>query len=77
MSMLVTKKELKEMGNGLAIDITYLKDKEIKELRQKEGYFNEIAWSRGMYGVTGLLLQGNNTKQLYKITERTSAIFAI
>lgn len=77
MTILTTQKQLKELPNGLAEDITYYSDEQIKALRSREIYFNEVAWSRGYYGTNGLLLQGNKTKKLYKITSRTGAIFGI
>lgn len=77
MALLTTNSEIKHFPTGLAIDITYWTDKQIKELKEKELYFNEIAWSRGTYGVNGQIVQGHNTKQLYKITSRTQAIYCI
>lgn len=74
MSIKTTQSEIKTTK---AIDITYMDDKDIKAIKTKEGYFNEIAWSKGIYGVNGLLLQGENTKQLYKITSRSSSIYSI
>ena len=77
MSILTTQKQLKELPKGIAEDITYYTDAQIDELRKNEGYFNEVAWSRGLYGCNGLLLQGNNSKCLYKITSRTGGLFRI
>ena len=74
MTILTTQKQIKQT---IAEDITYLSADKIHELRQKEGYFNEVAWSKGLYGCNGLLLQGNNSKLLYKITARTQAIYCI
>lgn len=74
MSIKTTQSQIKQTN---AIDITYMDNKEIRKIKESEGWFNEIAWSRGIYGVNGLLLQGNNTKQLYKITARTSSIYSI
>lgn len=74
MSILTTQKQIKQIN---AEDITYLSADKIHEIRQNEGYFNEVAWSKGLYGCNGLLLQGNNSKLLYKITARTQAIYCI
>ena len=72
--MKVTNKDIKEFN---ATDITYISFDNMNKLREKEGYFKEIAYSKGLYGVSGVVIQGNNTKTLYKITSRTSAIFMI
>ena len=74
MSILTTQKQIK---NTYAVDITHYDDKTIKELRQKEQYFDEVAWSKGLYGVNGLLLQGHNTGTLYKITARVTSIYSV
>ena len=72
--MKVTNKDIKEFN---ATDITYISFNNMNKLREKEGYFKEVAYSKGLYGVSGVVIQGNNTKTLYKITSRTSAIFMI
>lgn len=72
--MKVTKKEIKGFN---AIDITYSTQDEIIKLKEREGYFNEIAYSQGLYGCNGCVIQGNNTKQLYKVTSRTSTLLMI
>lgn len=77
MSIQTIQKQLKELDDGIALDITWYTDQQIRELREKEAYFNEVCYSKGLYGCNGLLLQGHNTKQLYKITQRTGAIFSI
>lgn len=76
--MKLSQKNIKEIVNRkLAIDITYLTDKEIQEIKVNEGWFNELGYSSGIYGCNGVLLQGNKTKQLYAIASRTSAIYSI
>lgn len=76
--MKLSQKNIKEIVNRkLAIDITYLTDKEIQEIKVNEGWFNELGYSLGIYGCNGILLQGNKTKQLYAIASRTSAMYSI
>lgn len=67
----------KEIVNFNAKDITYINFDDMNKLRNEENGFVEIAYSMGLYGVTGAVIQGNKTKTLYKITSRTSAIFMI
>ena len=74
----LSNKQLKEMGNTLkAEDITYLKDAKIQAIKKEEGWLNEIAYSLGMYGTTGILLQGHNSGRFYIIKSRTSAIYSV
>ena len=58
-------------------DLTYKKSDEVKAVREKEGYFDEVAYSVGVYGCNGLLLKGHNTGKMYTITARTQAIYLI
>lgn len=71
------KTSLKEIKGYNAEDITYIGFEEMNELRKKEGYFKEIAYSMGVYGVTGCVIQGNNSGKIYKIASRTSALFMV
>lgn len=74
--MKTTLKDIKELAKGYNVeDITYIDAKGADELREKEGMFWTIAYSAGVYGVTGKVIQGNATGKLYAITSRTSAIF--
>lgn len=74
--MKVTKKSLKELvASGKAVDLTYEGDSKRAELCELEGYLTQIAYSCGIYGCTGKLLQGNRTGQLYAICDRTNAIY--
>lgn len=65
-----TKRELKQMvKSGRAIDVTNAQGRsEIPE------NYRQIAYSSGVYGCTGMLLQGESG-QLYAVTDRTSAIY--
>lgn len=76
--MEVKNKDLKKLiEKKLAIDITYTEDKKIREIKNQEKGFNEIAYSRGIYGCTGVLLQGRTTLKLYAIASRTSSLYSI
>ena len=76
--MKTSKKNLIELFNSLeGVDITYLTFDEMNELRKKEGYFKEIAYASGTYGVNAVILRGSNTSTFYGILSRTSNIFMI
>lgn len=76
--MKTSKKNLIELFNSLeGVDITYLSFDEMNELRKKEGYFKEIAYASGTYGVNAVILRGVNTSIFYGILSRTSNIFMI
>lgn len=71
-----TQKQLREMVKfGIAEDVTYFGTDQYEMLLDNEGFFRQIGYSSGVYGCNGMLLQGNNTKTLYAVTQRTSAIF--
>lgn len=72
--MKTTQKSLKEFN---AIDITYYDFDRLDNLRHKENGFETVAVSFGTYGMNGGLFQGHNSKQLYKIISRTSALFQL
>lgn len=76
--MKISKKNLIELFNSLeGVDITYLSFDDINELRKKEGYFKEIAYTCGTYGVNAVILRGSKTNTFYGILSRTSNIFMI
>ena len=50
---------------------------EIDAIRVSECGFETIAYSTGIYGVTGVLVKGNTTGKLYAVTARTSALFQV
>lgn len=76
--MEVKNKDLKELvERNLAKDISYYQDEKIRNIKNNEKGFNEIAYSSGIYGCNGVLLQGRTTLKLYVITSRTSAIYSI
>lgn len=65
-----SQKQIKDLvKNGVAKDITNLVDRaEIQE------NYRIIGVSYGTYGINALLLMGEETKTLYAVTARTSAI---
>lgn len=71
------KTTLKEIKAFNAIDITYISSEDMKKLLKKECSFNYVAYSTGLYGTTGVVIQGFKTKTLYKITSRTSTLYMI
>lgn len=74
--MKTTLKDIKAMANRYNVEnITDISFEDANKLREYEGYFSNIAYSVGVYGVTGKVLQGCNTGKLYAIAGRTSAIF--
>lgn len=71
------KTSLKDIKNYNAIDITYKSFEEMKKLINKEAGFREVAYSSGVYGVNGAIVQGIKSKKLYKIASRTTVLFMI
>lgn len=74
MSVKTTQKEIKSSD---AEDITLADAETIKAIKEREGGLDEIAWSAGLYGLNGYLLQGRESGRLYKITARTGALYLI
>lgn len=60
-----------------AEDLTKKNFSEIDDIRVSECGFDTIAYSTGIYGVTGVLVKGNTTGKLYAVTARTSALFQV
>lgn len=76
--MKTSKKELLAYASTInAICIDKWSFEEIEALRKQEIYFNEIGYSRGVYGVNAYLFQGNKTKQYYLVSSRNSALFQV
>jgi hypothetical protein len=71
-----TQKQLKDLvENGVAIDVSYANNEKREEIEKVEGHLRQIGYASGIYGCSGMLLQGYNTKQLYAVTGRTQAIY--
>ena len=66
-----TIKQLKSLvSSGAAIDVTGAsKQSDIPE------HYTQIGYASGLYGCSGMLLQGLTTKALYAVTGRTTAIY--
>lgn len=65
-----TQKQLRALvASGAAKDVTYASDRNvIGEI------YKQIGYSAGVYGCSGMLLQGESGK-LYAVTSRTTAIY--
>lgn len=66
-----TQKQLKELvKSGAAVDVTNACGVEaIPE------YYRQIGYAAGIYGCSGMLLQGIESGKLYAVTSRTTAIY--
>ena len=60
-----------------ATDLTKKNFSEIDAIRVAECGFDTIAYSTGVYGVTGVLVKGNTSGKLYAVTARNSALFQV
>ena len=73
-----TLKSIKDFANQAGvIDVTYFSSDKLNKLLKEEGFFNQIAYSAGIYGVSGAILQGAKSGKFYAITNRTTAIFVL
>lgn len=76
--MKTTLKEIRRyVTTNAATDLTKKNFSEIDAIRVTECGFETIAYSTGIYGVTGVLVKGNATGKLYAVTARTSALFQV
>lgn len=76
--MKTSKKELLSYAKNVnAICIDRWSFEEIETLRKEENYFNEVAYSAGVYGITANLFQGNKTKKYYLVSSRNSVLFQV
>lgn len=69
------KTTLKNIKAQNAIDLTNLSPEACEELRAREHGFDKLEVSHGVSGMTGALLRGRESQQLYKITARCSNLF--
>lgn len=69
------KTTLKSIKAQDAIDLTNLSPEACEELRAREHGFDKLEVSHGVNGMTGALLRGRESQQLYKITARCSNLF--
>ena len=71
-----TQKQLREMvKDGIAENVSNYNMAMAKELKNKEGWLEQVGYASGVYGCNGQLLKGHNTGKLYAITSRTQAIY--
>lgn len=76
--MKTTLKDIRSyVTTNAATDLTKKNFSEIDEIRDAECGFETVAYSTGIYGVTGVLVKGNTTGKLYAVTARTSALFQV
>lgn len=76
--MKITLKDIRRyVTTNAAEDLTKKSFSEIDAIRLAECGFECIAYSTGIYGVTGVLVKGNTTGKLYAVTARTSALFQV
>ena len=74
----VTVKFIKEIvSNKKGENISLYKFNDIKKLEKKEGGFEKIYYSTGVYGINGGVVKGNTTGKLYAITSRNTALFML
>lgn len=69
--MKTTQKAIKQTE---AVDLTRASFAELQELAP---HLEKIAYSSGIYGITAALYRHRTTGQLYKVTTRSTAIFAL
>lgn len=77
-TMKTTLKDIRSyVTTNAAEDLTKKRFAEIDAIRVAECGFDTIAYSTGIYGVTGVLVKGNTTGKLYAVTARNSALFQV
>ena len=69
-----TQKELRALAERYT-DITYANEEDRKQIKEKEGWLEEIAYSVGIYGCNGKAFRGANTGEIYVIKSRSSALY--
>lgn len=71
-----TQKQLRAMvADGIAVDISHGTNETRNAIEAEEGYYSQVGYASGLYGCSGMLLQGHKTGKLYAITGRTQAIY--
>lgn len=70
-----TQKELREFVRlNMAIDITYMAEKELLELKKTE-QLSQVGYSCGVYGCNGMLIKSDTTGQYYTIIGRVGNLW--
>lgn len=62
---------------GYAQDLTWESFDTIEEIRKQESGFTQLKYESGIYGCSGVLLQGRNSEKLYVVHKRSSALFQL
>lgn len=76
--MKTTSKDIRRyVTTNAATDLTKKNFSEIDAFRNAECGFETVAYSTGVYGVTGVLVKSNTTGKLYAVTSRNSALFQV
>lgn len=70
------KTTLREIKGFNAIDVTYYRNDDLYKLEKEEAPFKDIAYSMGVYGCNGFIIQGKSGTY-YKVTSRTNALFIL
>ena len=68
---------LKEIKNYPAADISDFSFEQINRLKEGEKFLAPVAYSTGVYGISGIVAQGYSSGTLYKITKRSIALFMV
>lgn len=76
--MKTSKKVILEYAERVnAVNINKYNFEEIETLRRNEVFFEEVAYSVGVYGVNAYLFQGYKTKKYYIVPSRSTALFQV
>lgn len=71
-----TQKQLREMvKDGIAIDVSHGTNEARRAIEAEEEYYNQVGYASGLYGCSGMLLQGHKTGKLYAVVGRVQAIY--
>jgi len=76
--MKTTLKDIKGLSRSQMVkDVTYMPLEELRELLKEEIGHTIISYSIGTYGISGVVFQGNKSRQLYAITSRTRNLWIV
>lgn len=76
MSRKTTHKAIKALcTSGKAVDLTGIKDAEMKRIYKVEQGFTALQTSHGVSGITGAILQGHKTGTIYGLHSRCNNLF--
>lgn len=74
----LTAKSLKSITReGYATNLSNASPEQIETLREYEGHFNTVAYSSGLYGVSGKLYQGAKSGHFYTVIGYSSNLYRI